>query len=336
MERRTWLETCVDRRCGALQSGLAVEGAHRRGRRRLRRRADWREGPGDDGAVVRSGGESSGGVRRGHPARLLRAGPVRRRRRRGAHQRQRRRRHGRRAAGRRRHAGRRRGDVPDRARGHAPRRRPVRRPGRRRPPHRQPRTATRCRRSRSAGAPAPSLAAASVRPGQRLGLLGCLDGTMRADFPFFPSFDERGDRLAGDVRLLAELADGRVVHGRQGRQHGRPPRLAGHAARADRAAASRSPSTRSPCPPGVDLVVVAGRASRASSFLRLRAAGREQDDGRRGRRPGADATHRSARSTPPACWRLRDGDASATVVDLGSRASPASPRSTRSLGPSRR
>ena len=30
---------------------------------------------------------------------------------------------------------------------------------------------------------------------------------MRADFPFFPSFDERGDRLAGDVRLLAGLAE---------------------------------------------------------------------------------------------------------------------------------
>jgi selenophosphate synthetase-related protein len=29
---------------------------------------------------------------------------------------------------------------------------------------------------------------------------------MRADFPFFPSFDERGERLAGDVRLLAEGA----------------------------------------------------------------------------------------------------------------------------------
>jgi len=29
---------------------------------------------------------------------------------------------------------------------------------------------------------------------------------MCADFPFFSSFDERGDRLAGDVRLLAEGA----------------------------------------------------------------------------------------------------------------------------------
>lgn len=34
---------------------------------------------------------------------------------------------------------------------------------------------------------------------------------MRRDFPFFPSFDERGSRLAGDVRLLADLAAGGVV-----------------------------------------------------------------------------------------------------------------------------
>ncbi len=55
--------------------------------------------------------------------------------------------------------------------------------------------------------PGPALSATHVRPGQRLGLLVCLEGTMRPDFPFFPSFDERGDRLAGDVRLLAALAD---------------------------------------------------------------------------------------------------------------------------------
>jgi selenophosphate synthetase-related protein len=34
---------------------------------------------------------------------------------------------------------------------------------------------------------------------------------MRSDFLFFPSFDERGDRLAGDVRLLADLAAAGVV-----------------------------------------------------------------------------------------------------------------------------
>lgn len=55
--------------------------------------------------------------------------------------------------------------------------------------------------------PGPPLSATRVRPGQRLGLLGCLEGAMRSDFPFFPSFDERGERLAGDVRLLAALAE---------------------------------------------------------------------------------------------------------------------------------
>jgi selenophosphate synthetase-related protein len=51
------------------------------------------------------------------------------------------------------------------------------------------------------------LSALAVRPGQRLGLLACLEGEMRPDFPFFRSFDPRGERLGGDVRLLAELAD---------------------------------------------------------------------------------------------------------------------------------
>jgi selenophosphate synthetase-related protein len=50
------------------------------------------------------------------------------------------------------------------------------------------------------------LSACAAAPGQSLVVAACLDGKMRADFPFFPSFDERGNRLAGDVRLLAEGA----------------------------------------------------------------------------------------------------------------------------------
>jgi selenophosphate synthetase-related protein len=50
------------------------------------------------------------------------------------------------------------------------------------------------------------LSATAARAGQALLLGCCLDGTMRPDFPFFRSFDQRGDRLAGDVRLLADLA----------------------------------------------------------------------------------------------------------------------------------
>ncbi|HEV7863151.1 MAG TPA: AIR synthase related protein, partial [Acidimicrobiia bacterium] len=43
-------------------------------------------------------------------------------------------------------------------------------------------------------------------PGQRLMLAGCVEGTMRPDFPFFASFDARGTELAGDVRTLAAVA----------------------------------------------------------------------------------------------------------------------------------
>jgi len=50
------------------------------------------------------------------------------------------------------------------------------------------------------------LSAQSAEEGQSLVVGCCIEGTMRADFPFFPSFDERGERLAGDVRLLAEGA----------------------------------------------------------------------------------------------------------------------------------
>jgi len=50
------------------------------------------------------------------------------------------------------------------------------------------------------------LSAPSARPGQSLLVGCCIEGQMRSDFPFFPSFDERGGELAGDVRLLAEGA----------------------------------------------------------------------------------------------------------------------------------
>jgi uncharacterized protein len=59
--------------------------------------------------------------------------------------------------------------------------------------------------------PGRPLSATRVAPGQTLALVVCLDGKMRRDFPFFPSFDERGNRLAGDVRLLADLAEDGVV-----------------------------------------------------------------------------------------------------------------------------
>ncbi len=50
------------------------------------------------------------------------------------------------------------------------------------------------------------LSATHAAAGQVLVLGCCLQGRMREDFLFFPSFDERGADLAGDVRLLAGLA----------------------------------------------------------------------------------------------------------------------------------
>jgi hypothetical protein len=50
------------------------------------------------------------------------------------------------------------------------------------------------------------LSVTHVAVGQSLVVASCTHGTMRADFPFFRSFDERGSDLAGDVRVLAEIA----------------------------------------------------------------------------------------------------------------------------------
>lgn len=43
-------------------------------------------------------------------------------------------------------------------------------------------------------------------PGQSLVVAAALDGRMRPDFPFFPAFENRRDRCAGDVAVLARLA----------------------------------------------------------------------------------------------------------------------------------
>jgi len=54
-------------------------------------------------------------------------------------------------------------------------------------------------------APAP-LSVTNTAPGQSLVVAAALDGRMRPDFPYFPAFASRGGRCAGDVRLLAALA----------------------------------------------------------------------------------------------------------------------------------
>jgi uncharacterized protein len=51
------------------------------------------------------------------------------------------------------------------------------------------------------------LSARRVEVGHVLLSAGCLDGQVRADFPFFPSYLHRGDRVRGDVELLAVLAE---------------------------------------------------------------------------------------------------------------------------------
>lgn len=51
------------------------------------------------------------------------------------------------------------------------------------------------------------LSVRNVRPEQALLLACSLDGTMREDFPFFASFNERRDQMAGDVRILARVAE---------------------------------------------------------------------------------------------------------------------------------
>lgn len=50
------------------------------------------------------------------------------------------------------------------------------------------------------------LSSTHVTAGQSLILACCTQGTMRADFPFFRSFDGRGTEMAGDVRVLAAIA----------------------------------------------------------------------------------------------------------------------------------
>jgi uncharacterized protein len=50
------------------------------------------------------------------------------------------------------------------------------------------------------------LSSTHVCPGQSLIVASCTDGTMRADFPFFRSFEQRGAQMAGDVRVFATLA----------------------------------------------------------------------------------------------------------------------------------
>ena len=57
------------------------------------------------------------------------------------------------------------------------------------------------------GAVTAPLLARNVAPGQALMLAACLDGRLREDFPFYPSFEQRGTRVRGDLELLPQLAE---------------------------------------------------------------------------------------------------------------------------------
>ena len=71
--------------------------------------------------------------------------------------------------------------------------------------------------TRHAGAPSVSafgigrtdhpLSVANIRPGQHLVVACATEGDMREDFPFFRSFEVRAAKVAGDIRVLAEVAD---------------------------------------------------------------------------------------------------------------------------------
>jgi uncharacterized protein len=50
------------------------------------------------------------------------------------------------------------------------------------------------------------LSTTHVAIGQSLIVAACTDGAMRRDFPFFRSFEERGEQLAADVRVLSTVA----------------------------------------------------------------------------------------------------------------------------------
>ncbi|HEX5534029.1 MAG TPA: AIR synthase related protein [Actinomycetales bacterium] len=50
------------------------------------------------------------------------------------------------------------------------------------------------------------LSVANVRPGQHLVVACATEGDMRTDFPFFRSFEVRGGKVAGDVRVLHQVS----------------------------------------------------------------------------------------------------------------------------------
>ena len=214
-------------------------------------RPSWVEGPGDDGAVIDLGRDGMDDT-----ARVVACGeallaglrgrrPLRRGSRRRAHQRERSRRDGGYAARHRRHDRRERRARPGRVAGNERRRRVVRRAAGRRPPDHPFRCAgpvrLRHRASRAPSCRRPGSRSASPWSSPRASTERCAR-TFRSS----ARSTERAGRLAGDVRLLpAVAAVGRVRRG-QGRQHGRPDRLAGDAVGVERPRRHRRPRGAAP------------------------------------------------------------------------------------------
>lgn len=163
------------------------------------------------------------------------------------------------------------------------------------------------------GEAAAVLSARHVEPGLELLLACCLDGTMHPDFPFFTSVEQRGSRLAGDVRLLADAAEaGDVVAAKDVSMAGLIGSLgmllewSGAGATVDLDALPR--------PPGVEL----GRwlvSFPAYAFLLCVPAGRTEDCAARFRARGL-ACERIATLDDTGLVRLRRGPEAATVLDL--------------------
>lgn len=55
------------------------------------------------------------------------------------------------------------------------------------------------------------LLATNVSSGQTLLLAACLDGQLREDFGFYPSFEQRGTKVRGDIDLLRQLAESGTI-----------------------------------------------------------------------------------------------------------------------------
>ena len=157
---------------------------------------------------------------------------------------------------------------------------------------------------------------ATSPPGQSLIVAACTEGTMRTDFPFFRSFDERGERLAGDVRYFASLAAaGACVAAKDVSMAGLVGSLA-MLLECSRLGVTRRPGRDFPVPAGVTMRdwLTCFPASRSCS-ARRRPGGRLPPGAFTG--AGTRGRGRRRRSTPPASWRCaREAATAPLVIDL--------------------